>query len=76
MRQIHVTQRKDGNWQAKQPDNDRTSVVRPTKAETIEAAKQIAKNQGLELIPHNRDGKISNPNSYGKDPCPPKDKKF
>ena len=29
----------------------------------------------LELIPHGMDGKIQNPNSYGNDPCPPRDTK-
>lgn len=34
-----------------------------------------AKQEGAELIPHRKDGKIQNPNSYGHDPHPPKDKK-
>jgi len=74
-KQIHVTQRPDGTWQGKKPGADRASVVAPTKKEAMEKSREIAKNQGLELIPHKQDGKISNPNSYGKDPNPPKDKK-
>ncbi|NTU74289.1 DUF2188 domain-containing protein [Candidatus Roizmanbacteria bacterium] len=35
----------------------------------------IAKTQKTELVIHNQDGKISNKNSFGNDPCPPKDKK-
>ena len=31
--------------------------------------------QVAELIPHGKDGKIQNLNSYGNDPYPPKDTK-
>ncbi len=74
-KEIHITKRDDGQWQAKKPENERASVVSKTKSEVLERARQIARNEGLELIPHNQDGKISNPNSYGNDPNPPKDKK-
>jgi hypothetical protein len=36
---------------------------------------KIAKNQKVELYIHGKDGKIQNKNSYGKVPCPMKDKK-
>jgi len=73
--QIHVTQRPDGNWQVKRVGNDRASFVAETKAEAMERARDIARNQHLELVPHNTDGRISNPNSYGNDPTPPVDQK-
>lgn len=38
-------------------------------------SREKAKQEGAELIPHRKDGKIQNPNSYGNDPNPPKDKK-
>jgi hypothetical protein len=38
-------------------------------------SREKAKQEKSELIPHGKDGKIQNPNSYGKDPNPPKDKK-
>lgn len=38
--------------------------------------REIAKKEGLELIPHCKDGRIQNPNSYGiNDSCPPRDTK-
>ncbi len=37
--------------------------------------RNLAKKEGAELIPHGKDGKIQNPNSYGNDSCPPKDTK-
>jgi len=41
----------------------------------VDRAREIAKNQKTELVIHNRDGKISDKDSYGNDPFPPKDKK-
>ena len=41
----------------------------------MEWGRELAKKEGLELIPHGIDGKIQNPNSYGNDPCPTKDTK-
>ena len=45
------------------------------KKEAIDWSREVAKKSGLELIPHGKDGKIQNPNSYGPDSCPPKDTK-
>lgn len=73
--EIHVTHRDDGKWQAKKPENSRASFVCDTKAEAMQKGREVAREEKRELIPHNKDGKISNPNSFGSDPCPPKDKK-
>ena len=40
----------------------------------IEQAKQVAQNQGGEVVVHGRDGRIKSKDSYGNDPNPPKDK--
>jgi uncharacterized protein YdaT len=45
--------------------------VTETQKESIEIAKEIAKNQGSEVIIHGKDGKIRQKNSYGNDPYPP-----
>jgi hypothetical protein len=74
-REIHVTPHGDGKWQAKQGGATRASVVGDTKAAVMKEAHNIAKNQREELVEHGRDGRIMNPNSYGHDPCPPRDKK-
>jgi len=47
-----------------------------TQAEAIESARQIAINQHSEVVIHRPDGTIRDKDSYGKDPYPPKDKKF
>ena len=54
---------------------ERVSKNSETKKEALDWIRLKAKQEGSELIPHGKDGKIQNPNSYGKDPCPPKDKK-
>ncbi len=71
---IHVLPDKDG-WRVERESAKRASKVCETKAEAIEAGKNIAKNQKAELVIHNKDGKISQANSYGNDPNPPKDRK-
>jgi len=52
------------------------TAIKDTKAEAIERAGKIAKNQKSELVIHNRDGKISDKDSYGNDPFQARDKVF
>lgn len=61
-------------WAVKGGGNERATKVTDTQKEAIDAAKEIAKNQKSELIIQGRDGKIRSKDSYGNDPCPPKDK--
>ena len=37
--------------------------------------KAQAKRDQVELIAHAENGRVQNPNSYGRDPNPPKDKR-
>jgi len=71
----HVTKRSDGNWQVKGENNSRATAVTRTQADAIKRARNIAINQKSEVVIHGRNGQIRNKNSYGNDPCPPKDKK-
>jgi len=70
---IKVIKDKNG-WKMKKENTDEEKYFN-TKEETIDYAKSIAKNDEVELIIHNENGIISNKNSYGNDPHPPKDKK-
>lgn len=70
----HVTP-KNGKWQVKGAGNDKATKTFDTQKEAIEYGKSIAKNQKSELVIHGKDGKIRDKDSYGNDPCPPKDKK-
>lgn len=45
-----------------------------TQKEAIEYGRKIAQNQKAEFYVHGKDGKIREKDSYGNDPCPPKDK--
>lgn len=45
-----------------------------TQAEAIQYAREIAKNQQSELIVQGMNGRIRSKDSFGNDPCPPKDK--
>ncbi len=55
--------------------NSKATKVTDTQAAAIEIAQDIARNQKSDTKIHGRDGKIRAGNSYGNDPCPPKDKK-
>jgi uncharacterized protein YdaT len=61
-------------WAVKGESNERVTKVTDTQKEAINIAKEITKNQKSELIIQGRDGKIRSKDSYGNDPCPPKDK--
>ncbi|MEK7234230.1 MAG: DUF2188 domain-containing protein [Elusimicrobiota bacterium] len=70
----HVVKREDG-WAVKGEGNGRDTSRHTTQAEAIDAARDIAKNQRSEVVIHDRHNLIRDKDSYGNDPCPPKDKK-
>lgn len=72
----HVVPNKDGGWDSKRENAKRASKHFDKKEDAMKWSREMAKKEGSELIPHKRDGKIQNPNSYGNDPNPPKDKKY
>lgn len=72
----HVVYNKErGGWDVKKSGAKRASAHADTKEETMDMGRRISRNQRTELIPHLKDGRIQNPDSHGKDPCPPRDKK-
>lgn len=64
-----------GGWAVKGAGNNRATKVTETQKEAIDIAENIARNQKSDTKIHGRNGKIRAGNSYGNDPCPPKDKK-
>jgi uncharacterized protein YdaT len=70
----HVVQRNEG-WAVKGEGNSRDTTVLSTQGRAIRAATTIAKHQHSEVVIHGRDGKIRDKDSYGNDPCPPRDTK-
>lgn len=72
---IHVVPDGPGQWKGVREGGQRASFVVDTKKEAMDRARALAKKDGVELVPHLKDGTISNPNTYGPhDPNPPKDK--
>jgi hypothetical protein len=72
---IHVTHRKDNTWAVKGAGDKRASSLHKTQASAIKAATPLAKANKAELVIHNRENKIRDKDSYGKDANPPKDTK-
>ena len=71
--ELHIVYNQErGGWDAKRQNAERASKHFGTKADAMEWGRELAKKEGLELIPHGMDGKIQNPNSYGNDPFPPR----
>lgn len=68
----HVTY-KNGTWRVLGEGNNRATVTTRTKQEAVDIGRIIAKNQQSELVIHNKNGRISDKDSYGNDQCPPKD---
>ncbi len=66
----------NGQWQVKSQGAEKATKNFKTQIKAIDYARTIAINQKSELVIHGRDGHILDKDSYGNDPCPPKDKKL
>jgi len=53
----------------------RASQVFDTQSQAIQSGRQMARQGQGELLIHGQDGRIRARDSYGNDPCPPKDSK-
>lgn len=62
-------------WKVVKNNASKASSCTSLKTDAIAIAKQFSQKTGSELVIHGKDGKIQSSNSYGKDPCPPKDRK-
>ena len=60
-------------WAVRTENATRVTKVFHTQLEAIEFAKPIARTNNTELRIQDRNGKFRVCNSYGNDPCPPKD---
>jgi hypothetical protein len=73
-RSVHVVPHDDG-WAVKSAGAERAYRVTDTKAEAKRIGRAVAKNRQAELVVHDKKGKIQNPDSFGNDPLPPRDRK-
>lgn len=67
----HVVPHTDG-WAVRGAGNQRVTSIHQTQREAIGAARDIARNQGSEMLIHGENGRIRERNTYGDDPYPPK----
>lgn len=68
---IHVVPR-DGNWAVVREGAERDSSHHNTQADAIDAARQTAQREGVELFIHRPDGRIRERDTHGPDPFPPR----
>ncbi|MHB8927837.1 MAG: DUF2188 domain-containing protein [Bacillota bacterium] len=71
---VHVVPHGPGQWAVETEGASRPARVTSTQEKAIEAGRDIAKGRAGELSIHGRDGRIRDKESYGNDPCPPRDK--
>ena len=74
-KQLWVSPKTWWGWRIHKSWSQRDSIHSQTKEEAIKRAKEIAKKQASELKIQNKNWRISQSNSYWRDPFPPRDKK-
>lgn len=73
-RNIHTVYNRDRDmWETKLEKKDSPLSSSHTKNTAMDKSIREAKSREVEHVIHNKDGKISDKDSYGKDPNPPKD---
>ncbi len=72
-KKIHVIPHQ-GEWAVRHNSVGRPAKLFEKKAEAVKWGRAMAKKEKTEFVIHGRDGKVQNSDSYGHDPCPPKDK--
>lgn len=68
----HVVPSSKGGWNIKKGGASRASAHFDTKKDAVDRAREISRNQKSELVIHNLNGRISQKDSHGNDPCPPR----
>lgn len=74
-RDIHVVPHPDGGWARRREGAERAGSRHDTQGDAIDAARDQARRERVEVVIHRPDGKIRDSDSYGNDPVPPRDKK-
>ena len=71
---VHVVPSGNG-WAVKQEGKATPVSNHRTQGAAEDAGRQIAKSNESELVIHRPNGQIRDKDSFGNDPCPPKDTK-
>lgn len=73
---IHTVYNSDRKmWETKAEKTEKPIKSAHTKEQAVKNSVKVAKEKKVEHVIHNKDGKISDKDSYGKDPNPPVDEK-
>jgi ketosteroid isomerase-like protein len=67
---VHVIHRKEQAKWVVEVEGGRARSSHATKAEAERAGRDLARKNKSELLIHRRDGKITERNTYGRDPRP------
>ena len=68
----HVVHNPNGGWDVKRGGGQRASGHFDTKQDAVDYGRQVSRNQETELRIHNKDARIGQSDSHGRDPNPPK----
>jgi hypothetical protein len=68
----HVVPSHEGGWSVRRGGGARASRHFDTKQQAVDYGREVSRNQETELRIHNRDGRIAQSDSHGRDPYPPK----
>lgn len=71
---IHVVPHGD-DWAVKRSNAERASSICGTQEKAINLGRRMAINSQTELVIHRPNGQIRDKDSFGNDPCPPKDRR-
>ena len=71
---IHVVPSGNG-WAVKQEGRSTPISTHRTQGAAEDAGRPVAKRNESELVIHRPGGQIRDKDSYGNDPCPPRDRK-
>lgn len=71
----HVVPNHGDGWNVRRSGAKAPAGNYPTQREAMDAARKLAQRSGGERVTHGRDGRIRQKESYGNDPCPPRDKR-
>ncbi len=74
MKKNQFVVKRGADWAVIGEGNSRATKLVDTQKQAIQIASEIARNQHSEMRVQGRDGKFRTCNSYGNEPCPPKDK--
>jgi hypothetical protein len=72
---IHITPNGKEGWKVLEGGCPKPLKTFDTQKEAITYGTMISRKTQDECVIHGRNGQIREKNSYGNDPCPPKDKR-